>query len=114
MEFIEDVAQLQQGVGATAEARLGNLSPLIEFYGREMGELPGRLMIATSFLGDVQLMPDWSSRTAELSEAVEQAQALVISVMIRLLNMQEGDGCSCGGDGGPAEDVKRLLDQLQG
>ena len=25
MELIEDVAQLQQGVGATAEARLGNL-----------------------------------------------------------------------------------------
>ncbi len=116
MELIEDVAQLQQGVGATAEARLGNLAPLIEFYAREMGELPGRLMIATSFLGDVQLMPDWSFQTSELHEAVEQAQALVVSVMIRLLNMQEGEGCDCGGggDSGPAKDVQSLLDQLQG
>ncbi len=114
MEFIEDIAQLQQGVGATAEARLGHMASLIEFYVREMGELPGRLMIATSFLGDVQLLPDWSSQTAELREAVEQAQALVISVMIRLLNMQEGAGCGCGGDSGPTKDVQCLLDQLQG
>lgn len=114
MEFIEDVAQLQQGVGATAEARLVPLTPLIEFYAREMGELPGRLMIATSFLGDVQLMPDWPSQTPEQREAIEQAQALVVSVMIRLLNRQEGDRCGCGGGGddGPAAEVQRLLGQL--
>lgn len=114
MEFIEDVTQLQQGVGATAGAPLLPLAPLIEFYDREMGDLPGRLMIATSFLGDVQLMPDWSSQTPELRQAVEQAQALVVSVMIRLLNMQEGEGCGCGGgdDSGPAAEVQRLLDQL--
>lgn len=112
MEFIEDVAQLQQGVGATAEARLVPLTPLIEFYAREMGELPGRLMIATSFLNDLQLMPEWSSQTPELREAVEQAQALVVSVMIRILNAQEGGGCGCGDDSGPATDVQRLLDGL--
>lgn len=114
MEFIEDVARLQRGVGGTAEARLIPLTPLIEFYAREMGELPGRLMIATSFLGDAQLMPDWPSQTPELREAIEQAQALVVSVMIRLLNMQERDGCGCGdrGKDWPAADVQRLLDQL--
>lgn len=112
MEFIEDVAQLQQGVGATAEARLVPLTPLIEHYAREMGELPGRLMIATSFLGDVQLMAGWSTLAPEFCQAVEQAQALVISVMIRLLNMEEGEGCGCGSDNGPAKEVQRLLDQL--
>lgn len=114
MEFIEeDVTQLQQGVGATAEAHLILLTPLIEFYAREMGELPGRLMIATSFLGDLQLMPDWPLQTSELREAVEQAQALIVSVMIRMLNEQDGEGCDCGGgsDSGPAAAVRRLLDQ---
>src|SRR5438034_4371254 len=94
MEFIEDAVRQQQGVGATAEARLTPLTPLIEYYAREMGELPGRLMIATSFLGDLQLMPGWSSQTAEFRQAVEQAHSLVVSVMIHLLN-EEG-GCDCG------------------
>ncbi len=116
MEFIEDTVRHQQGVGATAEARLIPLTPLIEYYEREMGELPGRLMIATSFLGDVQLMRDWSELSPEFRQAVEQAQALVVSAMIRLLNKQEGEGCGCGGggddSGGTAADLQRLLDQL--
>ena len=114
MEFIEDAVRQQQGVGAMAEARLVPLKPLIEYYEREMGELPGRLMIATSFLGDVQLMPSWSELSPEIRQAVEQAQALVVSVMMRVLNMQEGEGCGCrgGGDSDAAAQVQRLLDQL--
>lgn len=113
MEFMNDTAQHQRGVGATAEARLVPLAPLIEHFEREMGELPGRLMIALSFLGDVQLMSGWSGLSAEFRESVEQAQALVVSVMIRMLNMQEGEGCGCGGDdSGPADEVQRLLDRL--
>ena len=114
MEFIEDAVRHQQGVGATAEARLASLAPLLEYYEREMGELPGRLMIATSFLGDVQLMAGWSELSPEFRQAVEQAQALVVSTMIRLLNKQEQEGCGCGGgdDSGPAKDVQRLLNQL--
>ena len=113
MEFIEDVAQRRLGVGATAEAHLIPLTPLIEFYSREMGEMPGRLMIAISFLGDAQLMPDWPSQTPELREAVEQAQALIVSVMIRMMNEQDKEGCDCegGGDSGLAAAVRRLLDQ---
>ncbi len=110
MEFIENITWYQQGVGAAAEARLVPLTPLIEFYTREMGELPGRLMIATSFLGDVQLMPDWSSQTVELREAIEQAQALIVSVMIRLLNAQEGDGCNCGDGNSMVAELQRFLD----
>jgi len=36
----------------------------------------------------------------------------VTSVMIRLLNMQEGRGCGGGDDSGPVAEVQRLLDQL--
>jgi hypothetical protein len=84
---------LYQGVGVTAEARLSTLQPLIEYYAREMGELPGRLMMAASFLEDLKLMPGWSSQLPEVQEAVEKAEALAISVMIRLLNAQ--DECKC-------------------
>lgn len=114
MEFIEDVTQFQQGVGATAEARLLPLQSLIEYYEREMGEWPGRLMIATSFLGDVQLMSGWSELSPEFRQAVEQAQALVISVMVRILNAQEqkGEGCGCKDDGGATAEMQRFLDSL--
>ena len=88
MEFFGDLPPLDAGVGATAEARLAPLGPLIEYYEREMGTLPGRLMIATSFLRDAQLLVPWAGQPAELREAVEQAEALVVSVMIRLLNAQ--------------------------
>lgn len=80
------------GVGAAAEARLEPLHPLLEFYSREMGELPGRLMIAASFLDDVQLMAGWEAQTPEARQAIEQAHALVVSVMVRLLNAEADDG----------------------
>jgi hypothetical protein len=86
-------AFLRHGVGVTAETQLEPIEPLIEYYAREMGELPGRLMIATNFLGDVQLMPDWETLSPEARGAVEQAQALAVSVMIRLLNAQRR--CNC-------------------
>jgi hypothetical protein len=92
MEFCGDLPTLDAGVGATAEARLAPLGPLIEYYEREMGTLPGRLMIATSFLRDAQLLVPWAAQPAELREAVEQAEALVVSVMIRLLNAQADAG----------------------
>lgn len=98
-----------QGVGATAEARLESLGPLIEYYAREMGELPGRLMIALNFLGDAQLMPGRSSQPPESRQAIEQAQALVVSVMIRLLNAQQK--CGCGDAGDIAGEVQHLLDE---
>jgi hypothetical protein len=92
MTFSRDHSPLAQGVGASAEARLEALSPLIEYYTREMGELPGRLMIATNFLRDARLMPGWTTQPPETHAAVEQAEALVVSVMIRLLHTQaQGD-----------------------
>ena len=69
-------------------------------------------MIATSFLADVQLMPGWSFQTSELREAIEQAQALVVSVMIRILNMQEKDDCNGDKDGNLVTELQHFLDQL--
>lgn len=89
MAYMNDDTRWMQGVGATAEGSLAPLMPLITFYEREMGELPGRLMMATSFLDDVQSMQDWSSLTPEFQAAVKQAEALVVSTMVRILNMQE-------------------------
>lgn len=108
----EESRARQSGVGATADARLEPLAPLIEYYAREMGELPGRLMIAASFLDDLQLMPGWSSQSPEAWAAVEQARALVVSVMIRLLNAQAP--CGCGDSGKPAAEIQRFLDHLAG
>ncbi len=96
------------GVGATAEALLEPLEPLIEYYAREMGELPGRLMMALSFLDDAQLTPAWSAQSAEARQTVEQARALVVSVMIRLLNAQDKCGCADAGD--VAAQIQHLLD----
>ena len=93
MEIDYEVNLLDRGVGATAEARLATLLPLIEYYAREMGELPGRLMMAASFLEDLKLMPGWSSQPPEIREAVEKAEALAVSVMVRLLNAQAD--CNC-------------------
>jgi hypothetical protein len=108
MTFSTDSPLLAQGVGATAEARLDPLSPLIEYYTREMGELPGRLMIATNFLRDVRLMPGWATQPPETRQAVEQAEALVVSVMIRLLNAQPQ--CDCGNSTGTLADMQHLPD----
>lgn len=96
MEAYRDDATFKQGVGATAEAGLAVLSPLIEYYEREMGELPGRLMIATSFLEDIKLMDGWSTQSPEARASLEQAKALVVSVMVRMLNAQQD--CSCDAD----------------
>ncbi|GAC1638198.1 MAG: hypothetical protein NVS4B8_03800 [Herpetosiphon sp.] len=96
-----------EGVGATAEQQLEPLAPLIDYYRREMGELPGRLMIATSFLGDAQMMPGFAAQSPEVHRAIEQAQALVVSVMVRLLHADAG---SVDHDGLRA-DLERLMAQ---
>ncbi len=106
MEAYRDVAIFGQGVGATAEASLVTLSPLIEYYEREMGELPGRLMIAASFLEDIKLMDEWSSRSPAAQAGLEQAKALVVSVMVRMLNTQQ-DG-SFTSDNGVRRDKEEL------
>ena len=108
----EDLREHRTGVGATAEALLEPLAPLIEYYAREMGELPGRLIMALSFLDDAQLTRGWSAQSPEARHAVEQARALVISVMIRLLNAQ--DTCGCTDAGSVTTQVQALLDRPPG
>lgn len=94
MEAYREGAMFGQGVGATAEAGLVVLSPLIEYYEREMGELPGRLMLAASFLEDIKLMDGWPTQSPEAQAGLEQAKALVVSVMVRMLNAQQDCGCA--------------------
>ena len=108
----EDLREQRTGVGATAEALLEPLEPLIEYYGREMGELPGRLMMALSFLDDAQLTRGWSTQSPEARQAIQQASALVVSVMIRLLNTQET--CGCADASSVAAEVEALLDRRPG
>ena len=110
MTFSMDRSSLAQGVGATAETRLEPLTPLIEYYTREMGELPGRLMIATNFLRDARLMPGWATQPLETREAVAQAEALVVSVMIRLLNA--GQQADCADSPAALADMQHRLDGL--
>ncbi len=108
----DNLPSANKGVGATAEMLLEPLMPLIEYYAREMGELPGRLMMALSFLDDAQLTRGWSAQSPEARQAVEQARALVVSVMIRLLNAQ--DPCGCTDAGRVATQVQALLDHPPG
>ena len=109
MDLSGDIPLLDRGVGATAEAHLVPLTPLIEYYEREMGDLAGRLMIAASFLSDAQLVGDWTSQPPEVRQMIEQSQALVVSVMVRILNAQ--GGCDCGGESQVAG-VESLLDRF--
>lgn len=95
------------GIGAKAETSLEPLSTLIEYYEREMGELPGRLMIAISFLSDAQLMSGWEKQPLEIRQAIAQAQALVISVMSRVLKAQHNRATNGGG-----LDIKQLEAEL--
>jgi hypothetical protein len=108
----EDLREQWTGVGATAEALIEPLAPLIEYYAREMGELPGRLMMALSFLDDAQLTRGWSTQSPEARQAIQQARALVVSVMIRLLNAQET--CGCADASGVAAEMEALLDRRPG
>lgn len=109
MEAFQDMNPEQwQGVGAKAEAELVLLAPLIEYYEREMGELPGRLMIATSFLEDVPLMADWNKLTPEVQQSIKQAQSLIVSVMVRLLNTQPS-GCKT--EESIKDELQAFLDQ---
>ncbi len=99
MEARSNSLPFRPGVGATSEAALATIAPLIEYYEREMGELPGRLMMATSFLEDIKLMPGWSSQSPEVQAGIGQAKDLVVSVMVRLLNAQQGCGCASDNSG---------------
>ena len=80
------IAELE-GVGSSGERKLEQIAPLVEYYEREMGVGAGRLMLATNFLRDARLMQP--GLRPETRVALEQAEALVVSVMIRFLNAQK-------------------------
>ncbi|MBF6613263.1 MAG: hypothetical protein IVW55_09055 [Chloroflexi bacterium] len=106
MEAYRDVAIFGQGVGASAEVTLAEIAPLIDYYEREMGVLPGRLMIAASYLADVKLMDGWAAQPPEAQAIIKEAEALVISVMVRLLNAQQA--CDCADNDGEGQGKEEL------
>lgn len=83
--------------GASADAKLVPLQPLLDRFTDEMGDLPGRLMLALSFLRDARQMNDVPLKP-EVQFALEQTEALLISALARLTVDAEGEeqGCSCG------------------
>lgn len=68
--------------GVRAEERLFPIYPLVEYYDREMGELPGRLLLALSFLRDARQMSPGLSPEAQGS--LEKAEALLVSALAKL------------------------------
>ncbi|WP_299433665.1 hypothetical protein [uncultured Meiothermus sp.] len=89
------ISVLEHGVGAIAEEKIKTIAPLVEYYETEMGLGAGRLMLATNFLRDAREMQP--NLTPEARAALEQAEALVVSTMIRFLGAgKEGEGCGCG------------------
>lgn len=85
-----------EGVGQTAEETLIPVEPLIAFYEREMGTFAGRLMLVVNFLRDARDMK--TDLKPEVEAALEQAEALTVSVMTRLLTLSEDEGqggCDC-------------------
>jgi hypothetical protein len=105
------ISVLEQGVGATAEEKIKTIAPLVEYFETEMGLGAGRLMLATNFLRDArEMQPNLS---LEARTALEQAEALVVSVMIRFLNADEpeesndAEGCGCGDGCDCAEGAKK-------
>ena len=69
-------------------------------------------MMALSFLDDAQLTRGWNTQSPEARQAIEQARALVVSVMIRLLNAQEQ--CGCSDASGVTDQIAALLDRPPG
>lgn len=99
---------LKKGVGATAEEKTKAIAPLVEYFETEMGVGAGRLMLATNFLRDArEMQPNLSP---EARAALEQAEALVVSIMIRFLGTrrEETEGCSCEEGCDCIEGVKQL------
>jgi len=48
----------EKGMGATAEERLKQIAPLVEYFESEMGLGAGRLMLATNFKEQAQAWID--------------------------------------------------------
>ncbi len=99
------ISLLEQGVGATAEEKIKAIAPLVEYFETEMGVGAGRLMLATNFLRDAREMQP--ALTPEARAALEQAEALVVSIMIRLLGTRQKETEGCEEGCGCIEDVKQ-------
>lgn len=92
------------GVGATAERKVEELQPLVEYFEREMGPLAGRLMLAASLLRDAAAVAGLPEGVAS---ALDKGEALTVSVMVRL--MAEDERCGCCDPDEIVEQARRLI-----
>ena len=65
-----------------------DLQPLLDFYCGTMGELPGRLMVALSFLTDLEYTDGWYRNAPEARLSVKFTGSLVADVLKNLLAEQ--------------------------
>ena len=110
------ISVLEKGLGTTAEEKIKTIAPLVKYFETEMGLGAGRLMLAINFLRDAREMQP--NMNPEAKAALEQAEALVVSIMIRFLNAGQEDGtddngrgCSCAE--GAKEQAQAWLDQAK-
>ncbi|MGK0619532.1 hypothetical protein [Meiothermus cerbereus] len=99
------ISLLEQGMGVTAEEKIKAIAPLVEYFETEMGVGAGRLMLATNFLRDAREMQP--ALTPEARAALEQAEALVVSIMIRFLGTRQEETEGCEESCGCIEDIKQ-------
>ena len=63
------------------DADLEPIEPLIQYYSRQMGQLSGRLMVALSFLVDLEDSPHWQQQDAITRQPVHYSRLLIASVL---------------------------------
>ncbi len=74
------------------------ISPLVEYYVREMGQLAGRLMATLSMLVDLEDSHGWEDQTPQARETVRYSRALVASVLrvVSTAQAERGDDTGMG------------------
>jgi hypothetical protein len=71
-----------------------DIEPLISFYIGLLGEKPGRLMVALSFLADLEYTEDWRNVSPEVRLSIELAKTLTADVFKQMMAEQENNSSS--------------------
>jgi hypothetical protein len=65
-----------------------DLQPMLDFYTGSMGEWPGKLMVALSFLADIEYTEGWYKVAPEARLSVDLAGALIGDVLTHIVAAQ--------------------------
>jgi hypothetical protein len=69
-----------------------DIEPLISFYTGLLGEKPGRLMAALSFLADLEYTEDWRKVSPRVRLSIEFAKTLTADVFKQMMAEQDSNG----------------------